>query len=244
MAELTFREAIGRGIAQEMERDPSVYFIGEDVGAAGGVFKTTVGLQERFGDRRVRDTPISEQAIVGLVMGLLTYAYPAARLDLERATDLFRLFREQPTPELARSAQVGLEYAISPNERLQHLIHPWSSYVIVPLFALGNAGIPIDAAFLSRAFTSPITIGILVAYVVGKPWGSRLRVARDRAQPRPAAAAGPAGRAAGGGAIAGIGFTVSILIASLRSTANFQEAKLGVLSAAVCAALLSWLVFA
>ena len=69
MAELTLREAIGRGIAQEMERDPSVYFIGEDVGAAGGVFKTTVGLQERFGDRRVRDTPISEQAIVGPIMG-------------------------------------------------------------------------------------------------------------------------------------------------------------------------------
>jgi pyruvate dehydrogenase E1 component beta subunit len=69
VAELTLREAIGRGIAQEMERDPSVYFIGEDVGAAGGVFKTTVGLQERFGNRRVRDTPISEQAIIGLIMG-------------------------------------------------------------------------------------------------------------------------------------------------------------------------------
>jgi acetoin:2,6-dichlorophenolindophenol oxidoreductase subunit beta len=69
VAELTFRDAIARGIAQEMERDPSVYFIGEDVAAAGGVFKTTVGLQERFGDRRVRDTPISEQAIIGLIMG-------------------------------------------------------------------------------------------------------------------------------------------------------------------------------
>jgi acetoin:2,6-dichlorophenolindophenol oxidoreductase subunit beta len=69
VAELTLREAIGRGIAQEMERDPSVYFIGEDVAAAGGVFKTTVGLVERFGDRRVRDTPISEQAIIGLIMG-------------------------------------------------------------------------------------------------------------------------------------------------------------------------------
>jgi len=69
VAELTLREAVGRGIAQEMERDPSVYFIGEDVGAAGGVFKTTVGLQERFGDRRVRDTPISEQAIIGMIMG-------------------------------------------------------------------------------------------------------------------------------------------------------------------------------
>jgi acetoin:2,6-dichlorophenolindophenol oxidoreductase subunit beta len=69
VAQLTFREAIARGIAQEMERDPSVYFIGEDVAAAGGVFKTTVGLQERFGNRRVRDTPISEQAIIGLIMG-------------------------------------------------------------------------------------------------------------------------------------------------------------------------------
>jgi pyruvate dehydrogenase E1 component beta subunit len=60
---------VARGIAQEMERDPTVYFIGEDVAAAGGVFKTTEGLLERFGPERVRDTPISEQAIVGAVMG-------------------------------------------------------------------------------------------------------------------------------------------------------------------------------
>jgi pyruvate dehydrogenase E1 component beta subunit len=69
MADLTFREAVARGIAQEMERDPSVCFIGEDVAAAGGVFKTTEGLLERFGPRRVRDTPISEQAIIGAAMG-------------------------------------------------------------------------------------------------------------------------------------------------------------------------------
>ena len=69
VAELTYREAVARALTQEMERDPTVYFIGEDVAAAGGVFKTTAGLQERFGDRRVRDTPISEQAIVGAVMG-------------------------------------------------------------------------------------------------------------------------------------------------------------------------------
>src|SRR5213082_567493 len=68
MAELSFREAIAAGIAQEMERDPMVYFIGEDVGAAGGVFKATVGLFERFGPDRVRDTPISEQAIIGAAM--------------------------------------------------------------------------------------------------------------------------------------------------------------------------------
>ena len=69
MAELTYREAVSRAIAQEMERDPSVYFIGEDVAAAGGVFKTTEGLFDRFGPNRVRDTPISEQAIIGAIMG-------------------------------------------------------------------------------------------------------------------------------------------------------------------------------
>ena len=69
VAELTYREAVARAIAQEMERDPTVYFIGEDVAAAGGVFKTTEGLLERFGPERVRDTPISEQAIIGAVMG-------------------------------------------------------------------------------------------------------------------------------------------------------------------------------
>ena len=70
MAELiTYREAVARALAQEMERDDTVYFIGEDVAAAGGVFKTTSGLLERFGPRRVRDTPISEEAIIGAAMG-------------------------------------------------------------------------------------------------------------------------------------------------------------------------------
>jgi pyruvate dehydrogenase E1 component beta subunit len=69
MAELTYRAAIARGIAQEMRRDPTVVFIGEDVAAAGGVFKTTEGLLEEFGPERVRDTPISEQAITGGIMG-------------------------------------------------------------------------------------------------------------------------------------------------------------------------------
>jgi acetoin:2,6-dichlorophenolindophenol oxidoreductase subunit beta len=69
MAELTYRGAVAAGIAQEMERDPMVVLVGEDVGAAGGVFKTTEGLLEKFGPERVRDTPISEQAIVGAVMG-------------------------------------------------------------------------------------------------------------------------------------------------------------------------------
>src|SRR6266403_1686109 len=69
MAELIYRDAVARAIAQEMARDPDVVFFGEDVAKAGGVFKTTVGLLERFGPKRVRDTPISEQAILGAAMG-------------------------------------------------------------------------------------------------------------------------------------------------------------------------------
>ena len=69
MAQLTYREAVARGIAQEMARDEDVVFLGEDIAKAGGVFKATVGLLERFGPLRVRDTPISEQAILGAAMG-------------------------------------------------------------------------------------------------------------------------------------------------------------------------------
>jgi Na+/H+ antiporter NhaA len=186
-----------------------------------------------------------DPVVIGLAMGLLTYAAPVAREDLERATGLFRLFREQPTPELARSARAGLDSAVSPNERLEQVFHPWTSYVIVPLFALANAGIAIDGDFLSHAYTSPITLGIVVAYVAGKPIGvlgtSWLVTQLSRGRLRP-----PVGWAAvaGGGAVAGIGFTVSLLIASLafRGT-QLDEAKLGILTAALCAALLSWIVF-
>ena len=186
-----------------------------------------------------------DPVVVGLIMGLLTYAYPASRTDLERASDLFRSFREQPTPELARSAGIGLASALSPNERLQLLYHPWTSYVIVPLFALANAGIVISGSFLARAYTSPITLGILIGYVVGKPVGITgaswllARLSRGRLRP-------PVGWAAvaGVGTIAGVGFTVSILIATLAfSGTELQEAKLGVLSTVLGASAVTWLVF-
>lgn len=81
MAQLSFREAVAAGIAQEMARDELVYFIGEDIGAAGGVFKATVGLFDRFGPDRVRDTPISEQAIIGAAMGAaMTGLRPVAEI--------------------------------------------------------------------------------------------------------------------------------------------------------------------
>ena len=86
MAELTYRDAVIRGIAQEMSWDPDVVFLGEDVAKAGGVFKATVGLYEQFGPLRVRDTPISEQAILGAAMG----AAMTGLKPTQRVRDAFR----------------------------------------------------------------------------------------------------------------------------------------------------------
>jgi len=183
--------------------------------------------------------------VVGLVFGLLTFARPAARGDLERASDLFRRFREQPTPELAQSARTGLANSLSPNERLQQLYHPWTSYVIVPLFALANAGIHVDGALLSRSLTSRVTLGIFFGYVVGKPLGIfgvswvLARVTHGKLRP-------PVGWAAvaGAGTIAGVGFTVALLIAALAfDGATLEEAKVGILAAALAASSITWLIF-
>jgi Na+/H+ antiporter NhaA len=183
--------------------------------------------------------------VVGLAFGLLTFARPAARSDLERASDLFRRFREQPTPELAKTARTGLAKSLSPNARLQELYHPWTSYLIVPLFALANAGIHLDGALLSRAAASRVTLGIFFGYVVGKPLGIfglswlLARVTHGRLRP-------PVGWAAvaGAGTIAGIGFTVALLIAALAFDGQtLEEAKVGILAAALAASLITWLVF-
>ena len=159
--------------------------------------------------------------------------------------ELTRSFREQPTPELARSAQLSVASAISPNERLQYRLHPWTSYVIVPLFALANAGIHVTGSLLGRAVSSPITLGIVVGYVVGKPLGilgAAWLASRPRLGGMRRTLSWPA--LAGGGTVAGIGFTVSLLISSIAFQGKLlDEAKVGVLAAAVLATLLAWVVF-
>jgi Na+/H+ antiporter NhaA len=183
-----------------------------------------------------------DPVISGLAAGLATSAYPPARADLERATDLARSFREQPTPELARSAQQGLMSAISPNERLQHSLHPWTSYAIVPLFALANAGVRLSGGLIERATSSPITLGILLGYLIGKPVGiaGASWIASRPALRGPRSPLSPPLLAAGG-AFAGIGFTVSLLIASLAFSGTYlEEAKLGALCSVVLAPLIGW----
>ena len=184
-----------------------------------------------------------DPVIAGLAVGLVTSAYPPARSDLERVTEVARSFREQPTPELARAAQLTVASAISPNERLQYRLHPWTSFVIVPLFALANVGLELDGQLLDDALTSPITLGILFGYVVGKPLGilAATWLASRLGGVRPALSWPTI---AGGGAIAGIGFTISLLISSIAFEGRqLEEAKLGVFGAAVVSSLVAWTLF-
>ncbi len=188
-----------------------------------------------------------DPVVAGLAIGLVTSAYPPARDDLERATELTRSFREQPTPELAYIAQRGLTATISPNERLQYRLHPWASFLVVPLFALANAGIHMDGRVLSDAVSSPVTIGIVLGYLLGKPLGilgaswlaSRRALGGARLSVTWPGLAGTA-------AVAGTGFTVSLLIAGRAFGGGelLDQATLGILAAAILSSLLAWIVFA
>jgi Na+/H+ antiporter NhaA len=186
-----------------------------------------------------------DPVIAGLAVGLVISAYTPERSQLERVTELARSFREQPTPELARSAQLGVASAISPNERLQYRLHPWTSYVIVPLFALANAGIHVDGDLVSTAVTSPITLGIVGGYLVGKPVGIVTAVwvaSRPRLGGASRALSWPV--TVGAGTVASIGFTVALLVSSIAFQGRaLEEAKLGILTVAVGATGVSWLVF-
>jgi Na+/H+ antiporter NhaA len=190
-----------------------------------------------------------DPVIGGLAIGLVTSAYPPSRQELERATDLTREFREQPTAGGAVEARRSLGQAISANERLQYALHPWTSYVIVPLFALANAGVHITGGLLSDAVSSPITLGIVAGYVVGKPLGIFLLPwLATRAPVRKLIGGGKLTITfpglLGTGTAAGVGFTVSFLIASLAFTGpELDQAKIGVLAACVISPLVAFAVF-
>jgi Na+/H+ antiporter NhaA len=225
---------------------------------AVGLFGLLIALRYAPAGRRVASIVVAvgiwvamfksgiDPVISGLAIGLATSAYPPSREDLERATALTRSFREQPTPELARSAQQSLVSAISANERLQYELHPWTSYVIVPLFALANAGIHLTGTLLGHAVRSPITLGILVGYVAGKPIGiytGTWLASRPRLHGPRSPLSGPV--LLGGSACAGVGFTVSLLISSLAfSGRRLDEARLGTLASVIVAPIVAWAVFA
>lgn len=184
--------------------------------------------------------------VTGLVLGLTAAAYSPGRSSLEDAFGAFRRFREQPSSELAGQAVAGLTATLSPNARLQKVLHPWAGYVVVPLFALANAGVVLTGPSVERALTSSFTWSIVVAYLVGKPVGVLLSSAAVAFIGRGKVTM-PVGWASltGSGTVAGTAFTVSLLIASLAFTGeHLEQAQFAVLLTVLGSLMSTRLVFA
>ena len=183
--------------------------------------------------------------VAGVAIGLLTSAYPPRRASLEEATGVTRAFRQRPTPDLAREAARRITMSLSPNDRLQHALHPWSSFVVVPLFALANAGLDLSGDLLGHALSSRLVLAIVVGLVVGKSLGIPLGAwlaTRSWLGGARLSVGWPSLIAAS--SVAGIGFTMSLLIAELSYSGEIlDEAKLGILTASVLAAVLSYGLF-
>nr|WP_228386487.1 Na+/H+ antiporter NhaA [Ornithinicoccus halotolerans] len=185
-------------------------------------------------------------SIAGMLGGLLVAAHAPAREAVEGAATRFHAFRQSPDVEVGRRARLGLVQAVSVNERLQLTLHPWASYVIVPLFALANAGVDLRDGVLTEALGSRVTWAVVAALVIGKFLGVGLvSLAAVRAGLGGLPVGVGFGHVFGGAALSGIGFTVSLLIAGLAfdDPALRDQATVGVLLAAVLATGLGWAAF-
>ncbi len=185
-------------------------------------------------------------AIAGMLGGLLVAARPPDRASVEGAASRFRRFQQSPLVTVGRSASRGLLRAISVNERLRLTLTPWASFVVVPLFALANAGVDLRHGVLGEALSSRLTWAVVVGLVLGKlvgvSAGTFLGV-RARLGTLPQGVA--SGHVLGGAGLCGIGFTVSLLIVGLAfdDVTLRDEATVGILLAAVLATAVGWLLF-
>ena len=185
-------------------------------------------------------------SIAGMVCGLLIPAFSPRREVVRDAAIRFRAFRQSPLPEVGRSARDAVARAVSVNERMQLVLHPWTGYVVVPLFALANAGVDLRGGAFLDALSSPLTWAVVVGLVVGKfvGIGGGALVGARLGLGRLPQGVGP-GQVLGGAALSGIGFTVSLLIVRLAfdSAQLRAEATIGVLLSLVIATALGWVTF-
>jgi Na+/H+ antiporter NhaA len=181
-------------------------------------------------------------AIVGVVLGVVLTTFPPLPIGAALDAGLARLLERDQSP----GTRSGADGAAPPNERLLELLHPWSSYLIVPLFALANAGVTLDRDLLARAVGSPITLGVIMGLVVGKLLGllgaTRL-AARSELGTLPRLVTYR--QLAGAAATSGIGFTLALFLTDLTLVDRpaQDEAKVGILVASATAATLGWLLF-
>lgn len=184
--------------------------------------------------------------LAGVAVALLIPVFTPERRPVEKAVDQIRAFRQSPNSEYARAASRSLRESISINERLQTTVGPTVGFVILPLFALVNAGVRLDSQSLSTALRSPLTWGIVAGLVIGKfvgitgaTWFMR-RTRLGELSPGLTLR-----RIAGGAALSGIGFTISLFIVdiAIAEPDRQDQARIGVLAASIIAFALGWAIF-
>jgi Na+/H+ antiporter NhaA len=184
--------------------------------------------------------------LAGVATALLIPVFTPERQRVEHAVELIRAFRQSPNSEYARAATRSLRESISINERLQTAFAPYVSFLVLPVFALANAGVRLDGATLSAAARSPLTWGIVAGLVVGKFVGitgaTALVTKLGLGQLAPGLTMR---RIAGGAALSGIGFTIALFIIDLaiEDPVKQDHARVGVLAASLIAFLLGWAIF-
>lgn len=187
-----------------------------------------------------------QPTLVGVLIALILPVYPPRRSEVERAGELTRAFRQSPSSDYARAAQLGVLRAVSVNERLLRFYQPYTAFLVVPIFALANAGVVITGQTVADAVGSPLTWGIVLGLVVGKLVGITTATAVfSRLRPRSLPPGLPLSQISGASALAGIGFTISLFIVDLAidSPILANDARVGVLTAAVIATVLGWALF-
>ncbi|WP_433431569.1 Na+/H+ antiporter NhaA [Nonomuraea sp. CA-141351] len=185
--------------------------------------------------------------LVGIALGILVFVYAPTDHKLLLAGEAVQEFTSDPSAQAAREAARRVQRAVSVNERLQLRLHPWSSYVIVPIFALANAGVLLDGESLRAALTSPVSIGVALGLLLGKFAGISLGTwipLRFGWGILPGNLVW--GQLLGGAAVSGIGFTVALFIVDLAFADNpaiRTEAKIGILAGSLLSAALGWVIF-
>ncbi|WP_129658693.1 Na+/H+ antiporter NhaA [Rothia halotolerans] len=184
--------------------------------------------------------------LAGVLIALLMPVYPPRRRDVALATRFFRLFRQAPQPDMARSVRAVVSYTVPLNQRLSSVLPPYVNYLVVPLFALANAGVALSPESLGTAFASKLTWGVVLGLVLGKFLGITLAASGVlKLVPSSRLPGLDLPRIAGAAALSGMGFTISLLVVGLAIDAEdvADQARVGVLLASVVALVLAWLAF-
>lgn len=205
-----------------------------------------VGILRVHAEEEVKSRVCIPPHLAGVLIALILPVYPPRRNEAERAGKLTPAFRQSPNSDYARAAQLSALRAVSVNERLLRVYQPYTAFLVVPIFALANAGVMITGQTVSDALRSPITWGVILGLVLGKLVGiTAATAAFSRLRPGSLQPGLTLSQVSGGAALAGIGFTISLLIVdlALESPDAANDARIGVLVAAVLATGWGWVLF-